>query len=188
MFHFNRCVETEWLLKICRLSRGPYAVKVPLFQEFWCKMDTNSKCHIARLSNSDIWLPMTFIFKVISTFAGLQMHSEHYVRVAFHWFQLTAARCAYLGDSWASCFYNKSVFSHLRTLTTCHCPHSPAAAAAIDRYLLPGGPTATNLQQQACYCGPDRRTGYADKCSPDNCSQDNCSLLTPLSKMRTYAH
>jgi len=30
------------------------------------------------------------------------------------------------------------------TLTTWHCPQSPAAAAAIDRYLLPAGPTAAN--------------------------------------------
>jgi len=36
-----------------------------------------------------------------------------------------------------------------------HCPHSPAAAAAIDRYLLPAGLTAAaNLQQQVCCCGP----------------------------------
>ena len=41
-----------------------------------------------------------------------------------------------------------------RTLTTCHCPHSPAAAAAIDQYLLPAGPTATNLQQRVCCLGP----------------------------------
>jgi len=42
--------------------------------------------------------------------------------------------------------FNKCVFSsYLRTLTTWHCPHSPAAAAAIDRYLLPPGP-----QQQTC--------------------------------------
>ena len=36
------------------------------------------------------------------------------------------------------------------TLTTCHCPHSPAAAVAINRYLLPcpSGP-----QQQTCSNG-----------------------------------
>jgi len=33
----------------------------------------------------------------------------------------------------------------LRTLTTWHCPHSHAAAAAIDRHLLLAGPTAANL-------------------------------------------
>ena len=44
-------------------------------------------------------------------------------------------------------------FSHLRTLTMCHCPHSPAAAAAVDRYFLPAGPTAANLQQRVCCCG-----------------------------------
>ena len=49
---------------------------------------------------------------------------------------------------------NKSVFSYLRTLTTRHCSHSPAAAAIIDRYLLPAGPTAANLQQRVCCCGP----------------------------------
>ena len=37
-------------------------------------------------------------------------------------------------------------FGYLRTLTTWHCPHSPAAAAAIHRYLLPAGPTAANLR------------------------------------------
>ena len=46
-----------------------------------------------------------------------------------------------------------SVFSRLRTLTTCHCPHSPTAAAADDLHLLPAGPTAANLQQRVC-CGP----------------------------------
>jgi len=41
---------------------------------------------------------------------------------------------------------NKSVFSNLRMLTTWHCPHSPAAAAAIDRYIsCQPGP-----QQQTC--------------------------------------
>ena len=40
------------------------------------------------------------------------------------------------------------MFGYLRTLTTWHCSHSPAAAAAIDRYLLPAGPTAANLQQR----------------------------------------
>jgi len=35
----------------------------------------------------------------------------------------------------------KSVFSYLRTLITWHCPHSPAAAATIDRNILPAGPT-----------------------------------------------
>jgi len=53
---------------------------------------------------------------------------------------------------------NKPVFSYLRTLTTWHCPHSPAAAAAIDRYLLPAGPTAANLQQRRAATGWDRRT------------------------------
>jgi len=43
---------------------------------------------------------------------------------------------------------NKSVSGYLRTLTTRHCPHSPAAAAAaIDRD-LPTGLTAANLQQR----------------------------------------
>ena len=37
-----------------------------------------------------------------------------------------------------------------------HCPHSPAAAAAIDRYLLPAGPTAANLQQREQKLTPDR--------------------------------
>ena len=53
---------------------------------------------------------------------------------------------------------SKSAFSYLRTLTTWHCPHSPAAhaaaAAIIDRYLLPAGHTAANLQQRVCCCKP----------------------------------
>jgi len=46
---------------------------------------------------------------------------------------------------------NKSAFSFLRTLTTWHCPYSPAARrccrAAIDRYLPPAEPTAANVMQ-----------------------------------------
>ena len=34
-----------------------------------------------------------------------------------------------------------------------------AAAAAVDRYLLPAGPTASKLQQQVCHAGTDRRMG-----------------------------
>ena len=49
--------------------------------------------------------------------------------------------------------HNNSLFSCLPTLTTCHCPHSPAAVGTIDRHLLPAWPTAANLQQQTC-CGP----------------------------------
>ena len=44
--------------------------------------------------------------------------------------------------------------SYLRTLTTWHCPHSPAAAAAIGPYLPLAGPTAANMQQRVCCCGP----------------------------------
>ena len=44
---------------------------------------------------------------------------------------------------------NKSMFNYLRTLTTWHCPHSPAAIAAIDRYLLPAG----HMQHQTCSRG-----------------------------------
>jgi len=43
--------------------------------------------------------------------------------------------------------YYKSFFSHLRTLTTWHCPHSPAAATAIDTFCPPGP------QQQTCNSG-----------------------------------
>jgi len=47
---------------------------------------------------------------------------------------------------------NKPVFSYLSTLTTRHCPHpsAAAAAAAIDRYLVLTGPIAANLQQWVC--------------------------------------
>ena len=62
----------------------------------------------------------------------------------------------------------KQVF--LRQLTTWHCPHSaPHAAAearlllgtgraAIDRHLLPAGPTAANPQQRRAAAEWDRRT------------------------------
>ena len=43
--------------------------------------------------------------------------------------------------------YYKSFFSYLRTLTTWHCPHSPAAATAIDTFCPPGP------QQQTCNSG-----------------------------------
>jgi len=43
---------------------------------------------------------------------------------------------------------DKSVFSYLRRLTTRNCPHSHAAATAIDQYLLPARPTAANLQSE----------------------------------------
>ena len=46
------------------------------------------------------------------------------------------------------------------TLTTWHCPHSPAATAAIDRYLLvlPAGPTAANPPHAAAAGEWDRQT------------------------------
>ena len=51
-----------------------------------------------------------------------------------------------------SLHYNKSVFSILRELATRHCSHlvlsvvllQRPAAAAVDRYCLPAGPTAAN--------------------------------------------
>ena len=53
-------------------------------------------------------------------------------------------------------------------MTTWHYPHLPAAAAAaIDRYLLPAGPTAANLQQRVRWLdGTDRHT---DRKTPDSC-------------------
>ena len=50
-------------------------------------------------------------------------------------------RC--VNSSWAT---NLCLYSYPSTLTTWHCPHSPAAAAAVDRYLLLAGTTAANLQ------------------------------------------
>jgi len=57
---------------------------------------------------------------------------------------------------------------NLRQLTTWHCPHFPAAAAArllltaaraaIDRYLLPAGPAAANPSQRHEAAGQDRQT------------------------------
>ena len=49
------------------------------------------------------------------------------------------------------------MFSYLPTLTTWHCPHSPAAAPAIDRYFFPAGPAAANFAAVA-HAGTDRRT------------------------------
>ena len=46
-----------------------------------------------------------------------------------------------------------SLLSYLRMLTTWHCPHSAAAAAAIDRYLLPTGLMVANPQQWVCCRG-----------------------------------
>ena len=56
-------------------------------------------------------------------------------------------------------------------------PHAPDAerCAAIDRYLLPAGPTAANLQQRVCRCVPVLRQtdGQRDErtvgLTPDNC-------------------
>jgi len=42
---------------------------------------------------------------------------------------------------------------YLYMLTKWHCPHSPTAAAATDRYLLPTGSAAAELQQLVCCCG-----------------------------------
>ena len=64
---------------------------------------------------------------------------------------------------------NKSVFSFLHKLTTWHYPHLSATCcaavclAAINRYFLPAGPTAANLQHWVCCCEPmlgqtDRQT------------------------------
>jgi len=71
---------------------------------------------------------------------------------------------------------NKSVFSFLRTLTTWHCPHPTlllllpsAGRAAIDRYLLTAGPTAANLQQRVCCCGP--MLGQTDGRTPYRCME-----------------
>ena len=50
---------------------------------------------------------------------------------------------------------------YLRTLTTWHCSHSLAAAAAIDRYVLPAGPTAANPPYTAAAGEWDRRTDTA---------------------------
>jgi len=45
-------------------------------------------------------------------------------------------------------FKKLHVVGYLRTLTKWHCPHSHAADAAIDQYLLPAGRTAANLHQR----------------------------------------
>jgi len=50
-----------------------------------------------------------------------------------------------LGAFFFNAVFDKSVFSYLRTLTTWHCQHSPAAVATIDRYFLPACPTTANL-------------------------------------------
>jgi len=56
---------------------------------------------------------------------------------------------------------NKSVFSYLRLLTTCHC--SPLLLTAMlrrRRYLVPAGPTAANPpQRHAAVDRWDRPTG-----------------------------
>jgi len=112
---------------------------------------------------------------------------------------------------------NKSLFSLLRTLTTRHCSHSPAAAAerrsaAIDRYLLPTGPKAAILLPRVCWRGPmlgqtDRQTDitytlpYTMRAVPirKSCYNTMCYIqpgaepgLLPTESqvgiIRTYAH
>ena len=110
---------------------------------------------------------------------------------------------------------NKSLFSLLRTLTTRHCSHSPAAAAerlsaAIDRYLLPTGPSsnpaAAGLLAWA-HAGTDRQTDitytlpYTMRAVPimKSCYNTMCYMqpraepgLLPTESqvgiIRTYAH
>jgi len=64
-----------------------------------------------------------------------------------------------------------------------------AGRAAIDRYLLPAGPTAANLQRWVCCCGPmlgqtDGRTGTVPLHRPSSAyyvgsaNELNCSLGT----------
>ena len=49
-------------------------------------------------------------------------------------------------------------------LPTWQCPRPPAAAATIDRYLLPTGPTAANSRHDAAVGEWDRRTdGQTDE-------------------------
>ena len=54
----------------------------------------------------------------------------------------------------------------LRTLTTWHCPHSPAAVrrAAIDRYLMPVGPPAAKFLLRFMLGQKDRRRTDARQC------------------------
>jgi len=56
--------------------------------------------------------------------------------------------------------WNKSVFGYLRPLKTWHCPQSlmRAVRAAIDRYLLPAGPTAANPPHATAEGEWDRQT------------------------------
>ena len=54
---------------------------------------------------------------------------------------------------------SKSLFRYLRTLTTWYCPHSSAAAAEIDRHLLPTGHKAANRPHAAEAGERDRQTG-----------------------------
>ena len=59
-------------------------------------------------------------------------------------------------DYWLQAVTNKSVFSYLRALTTWHCPHSLAAAAAADRRPCSNRSISTfppGLQQQTCSSG-----------------------------------
>jgi len=79
-------------------------------------------------------------------------------------------------DYWLKAVTNKSVFSYLRALTTWHCPHSLAArrrcwSQAVQQSIdihIPTGPTATNLQQRICCCGP--MLGQTDRHRTVTCS------------------
>jgi len=57
---------------------------------------------------------------------------------------------------------NKSAFSSIHMLTMWHCPHSRAAAAAINQYLLSTGPIADGWDSQ---CQTDARQ-LERPCSP----------------------
>jgi len=71
-------------------------------------------------------------------------------------------RCQYqIRTNVASCIVlSKSAFSFLGRLITWHCSHLllTAGRAAIDRYLLLAGPTATNPQQRSAVGEWERRT------------------------------
>ena len=86
---------------------------------------------------------------------------------------------------------NKSVFSFLR-IQPAFARHTPlllsAGCAAIGRYLLPAGHTATNLQQRVCCCGlmlgqTDGRTPYRYRDLATYSNHNNDALNSMSSKI-----
>ena len=77
--------------------------------------------------------------------------------------------------------HNKSVFNFLRTLTTWHCPHSPAArccwAPGSNRSISPAGRALSNKPAAAACDG--RMMGQTDRQATNGRTPDSCINPAP---------